>query len=40
MIMSVQLRTCMPGRTVAAVVCAAPDTRPSASPQRTIIVPK
>ena len=28
------------GRIVCAVVCAAPDTIPSARPQRTIIVPK
>jgi hypothetical protein len=31
--------TCIAGRMVAAVVCIAPDTMPSASPQCTIITP-
>ncbi len=35
-----QSLACRPGRIVLAVVWQAPDTMPSASPARTIIVPK
>ena len=34
------MRACRPGRIVLAVVWQAPDTMPSASPARTIMVPK